>query len=122
MKRLSFVIVLFFLLSPFTLQSQTLYQWSDSLAVSSTAVDTTFSPMWNGCTLMFEGGDGWIKVGTTPADTVGWSTKSWVKVAQRQPYYVWPTDHHPNRLRYLKYKVASGTAALFITGYKNVYQ
>lgn len=125
MKRVFFVLLL--LVVPLSsIHGQQQYAWSDSLTVTTVAVDTTFSPRWNGCTLWFEGCRGWIRFATSVEDSVGWSTttfgKKWVLLEDGQTFGLWQTTFHKQSLWKLEYKSAAGTGALFIVGYKNRYE
>ena len=40
-----------------------IYAWHDTVAVSATAKDSVFTTRWDGVTLYFENGDGYMKIG-----------------------------------------------------------
>lgn len=120
MKRLILTIVTLLCITG-TAKAQT-YLWSDSLAVSTVEVDTTFDPIWHGATLWFEDCDGWVKIGTVPADTVNWATKKWVRIQEHQMVGLWLGTEYRAHLWRLSYKSYTGTGALFIIGFKLSYQ
>ena len=97
--------------------------WIDSLAVTTTEVDTTFSPRWNGCCLWFDNCTGLVRFGTTTTDTVSWSSKKWFKLEENQVMRFMINEYYnANHLWRLEYKAVSGTGILYIVGYKNAYQ
>jgi len=61
-------------------KSQTAFSWVDSLAVSTSAKDTTFSTeKFESATLMFKDCDGWVKFAISSSDTLGWSAEAYGK-------------------------------------------
>lgn len=117
MKRLLFIL-LFLSLSLSPLYATT-YAVVDSISVSDTAVDSTFTQRWIGCSLWFLDCEGWIKFALSPNDTTGWSSKQWVKLIETQPMHFWPEEpYFSGGLYRLEYRCTTGTGALFITGLK----
>jgi len=127
MKR--FVITFCFLLfTTMQASAQTHSQWTDSLVVSETAADTTFTTeRWETANIMFVGCDGYVQLSLSPLDTTGWagttSGKNWLYLPE-ESILVIEKDRDlgiPGLYR-LGYKAASGTGALFITGTKKTYE
>ena len=118
-KKLLICIFLFICISGVSAQQ---YAWTDSLAASTTSVDTTFSPRWNGCTLWFTGSAGLVKFATSSSDTAGWSDKTWTELAQGQTLGFWQVPYYQCMLYRLEYKSVSATGAVHIVGVKVRYQ
>jgi len=118
MKRVFFLILL--LLLPFSILHSTTYAVTDSISVSSTGVDSTFSQRWVGCSLWFLGCEGQVRYATSSADTSGWSSKQWTVLSDGQVMQFWPLfPDFPSSLYRLEYRCTTGTGALFISGLKN---
>ncbi len=102
--------------------------WTDTLHVTTTAVDTAFSTeRWESCTLFFSGCTGLIKYAFSTADTTGWAAdslgKKWLRLAEGQVFTI--TTNKELRipgLKFLAYKAESGSGTLYITGTKRVYE
>jgi len=120
--RLLFILVLFLL--PLTGAEAATYTWTDSLTVTTTAFDTTFSTArWASCSLWAVDCDVRIRFGTTPSDTVSWSDKSWVELKEGQVMNFVPYEpYFHNSLLRLQAKAVSGSGTVYISGLKTKYQ
>jgi hypothetical protein len=123
MKKVMYIIILLFLLSPIV-NVQAQYTWIDSLAVGPIAVDTTFTYRWIGCTFWFYDCPGWFRFASSVSDTVGWSSKQWIRIEEHQSFDIWPDMRYFNNALYrLEYKTVAGdTGVLFISGLKTQYK
>jgi len=127
MKR--FVLIIALILFPIVfVRGQIARSWTDSLAVSTSSSDTTFSTQrWETATLIFSGCDGWIKYALSSRDTLGWSDdshgKKWFYLGEGQTLSITANKELriPGLWR-LEYKAALGSGALFITGTKKYYK
>jgi len=118
MKR--FLLFTLLLILPFSILKGTTYAVTDSISVSSTGVDSTFSQRWVGCSFWFLGCEGQVKYATSPNDTTSWSSKQWTVLSDGQVMQFWPLfPEFPSSLYRLEYRCTTGTGALFISGLKN---
>ena len=91
----------------------TKYLWIDSVAVSTTRVDSTFERRWEEISFWFIGCNGLVKIAGA-ADTTDFTNRKWLYVYEYQVVNVGPAD----RLKRMWYKAETGTGALVMTGYK----
>ena len=118
MKRLVFFLLIIF---PFLLFGRQ-YIRTDSLAVTTTIKDTTFTPMWNGCRIWFDGCDGLILISSSTDDTTGFASRPKVSLDDGEKLEIWHDRFYPGTVYRIRYEAASGSGTLYIFGYKNVYQ
>lgn len=94
--------------------------WVDSLAVTTTEVDTTFPIKWSQVSLRFEGAVGLVKI--CGPDTQAVADRKWIRM---YPGMVLEIGEKTG-LKRLIYKAVSGTGAdvcaLFLTGIKYRYR
>jgi len=92
------------------------YVWVDSLAVTTTAQDSTFDTRWEEVTIKFEGCDGLIKVGSP--DVGSWGSRKFFPVADGETIrFGFRTP-----LKRLKFKASSGSGTIHFIGYKKSAQ
>jgi hypothetical protein len=127
MKKLVLFGLLFLLAIPAVAQlGTTRFFTSDSMAVSTTKRDTTFSTeRYESCNILFSGCDGLIRVATSTQDTVGWTNTTVVKRFFLVPELV-PFKITANSalgivgLYRLDFGAVTGTGIMYIIGTKKV--
>ena len=93
------------------------YSDTDSLAVTTVAVDTTFSNRWENVTLFANGCDILVKMAMFPSDSTSWATRPYNLILDGTSLEIVPNnDLYISGLERLKYKASSGSGALFISG------
>ena len=93
---------------------------TDSLTVTTAAVDTVFTNPWTTAVIKFRGCTGLIRYATSVNDTTSWSTRKWY-IMEAGEFLIIQRDKDSRivGLYRLEYKCASLTGALFITGIRN---
>jgi hypothetical protein len=84
----------------------------DTLAVTVTAVDTTWSTEWEVATIYADTVALYIKVGAP--DVGGWSERPWIYLPAGLALSIGPTP----KLKRLSVKTFSGSGVCYIIGYK----
>ena len=92
------------------------YAWADSIAISTTAVDSHFTTSWYQVTIWSPDADIEIRIGTP--DTTSWSSRKWLELAQGQTL----SFGNATKLTRMECRTASGTGTLAMAGYKTVAQ
>lgn len=114
MKKL--IILVMALLLGFAAAQAQYYVWVDTVAVTTTAIDSTFDTRWEECTLKFEGCAGYFKCGSP--DTNSWSSRKWYYLAEGETVeFGFRTP-----LTKLSFKAADGTGRIYLAGYKRKSQ
>lgn len=106
-------------LSPPSANAQALgqqYVWVDSLATSTSSIDSFFTVQWNDIMIWPVGADLLVRIGAP--DTASWSSRKWLRVDDGMAI----TIGAASRLRRLEFKTISGTGALFLSGLKKSSQ
>ena len=107
------------LLAPIVADAQVLgtkYLWTDSIKVTTTAIDCTFTQRWESITFWFDGCDATIKVAAP--DTFGFTNRCSIKLYEGVPYSFGPAT--PLKRLLMKASVDSGTC--YLVGYKTIRQ
>lgn len=113
------LVMLALLLTSQRSQSQTYKDFdTDSLTVTTVAVDTVFTNIWEIANLKFVGCTGLIKAASSVNDTTGAFTgKPWYPMVANEILIIQKDrERGVVGLFRLRYKATSGTGALFITG------
>jgi len=98
-------------------QQQMYYLWTDSLAVSTTAVDTTFPRDWDQVTLWSQGCSIFLQFGS-PGDTDSTATRFQIRLESGMGLKIGPEV----KLRRLIVEAVSGTGTLYLAGIKRAAQ
>lgn len=114
MKRLVLlsILLLTFLVLPSQAQIGSFYIWTDSLGVTTTAIDSIFTIEWQSVTIWADTCDMQLKLGAP--DTTGWSSRKFMTISAGGSIYIGPAT----KLKRLEYKCKSGAGTLYMTGYK----
>ena len=115
MKNKLIILAIMMLLS-FTAANAQYYVWIDTVAVTTTAIDSTFKTRWEECTIKFEGCNGYFKCGSP--DTNNWASRKWYYLAAGE------TAEFGFRtpLVKLSFKAADGSGRIYLAGYKRKSQ
>ena len=126
MRKLLLIVALMLVVSV-GVQGQIRYAVSDSIAVSVTAIDSTFSQRWETVNIKFVGCSGWVKFAMSASDTTGFKTgagtapQQWTFLQAGEVLYLERNASLgiPGLYR-LRAKAASGTGVMYLIGTKAV--
>lgn len=123
MRRLALAFLfLLFLVPSFlvpSLQGQTLgnrYFHCDTLNVTTTARDCTWTNEWEVATIYSDSVDVDMRIGAP--DVSSWSSRNWMRLQDGSSLMIGPTPS----LKKITVKTTTGTGILYIIGYKKVRQ
>lgn len=118
MKRLlGAVALLFLLLSIAQAQVGDRYYWADTLNISTTERDTTFSTEWEEVTMYSDSVDCWVKIGAP--DVGSWSSRRWIFLPAGLSINIGP---RPRLKRVAVKTVSAGSGVFNLIGYKKEAQ
>ena len=92
------------------------YFWQDSLALSTSAVDSHFVVKWQQVVFWSNGADLLFRAGSP--DTTSWSSRKFTKISAGQTY----SFGSATKLIRFEYKASSGSGTLYMSGYKKSAQ
>lgn len=93
------------------------YFWADSMAISTTAIDTAFDEQWQNVTLWSSGANLWLKSACNN-DTSGFSSAEYIYLLAGQAINFGTNT----KLKRVAVKASAGTGVLYMAGYKKTAQ
>lgn len=107
------ILLLFLLLS--SVEAQPVgqrYYWADSLNITTTSTDTTFTYEWESVTMWSDTVDTWVKIGAP--DVGSWASRRWIFLPAGLTITIGPRP----QLKRLGVKTKNGKGVFNLIGYK----
>ena len=117
MKKFLFILLFTFLtLGVTNAQLGDRFFWSDSIAITVTAIDCTWTDSWEVATIMSDTLDLWVRIGAP--DVGSWSSRNYFRLEAGMALTIGPTP----RLKRLDVKAVNGSGFVYVIGYKKLRQ
>jgi hypothetical protein len=116
MKGLLFITILLLLCTGVQAQLGDRYFHSDSIAITTVEVDTSWDTSWEVATIMSDTLDLWLKLGAP--DVGSWASRNWFKLEAGMALTIGPTP----KLKRMSVKCTNGSGYVYVIGYKKARQ